>query len=109
MYMKEAIERIIAELNGLKCASQKEVEEARIRFLGKKGEVTALFEEFRTIAPEMKREFGQKLNELKKAATAKIEELKNAAEEKAFIDELRTKNGNLEISILPYADPANQL
>ena len=83
MDMKEAIERIIAELNGLKCASQKEVEEARIRFLGKKGEVTALFEEFRTIAPEMKREFGQKLNELKKAATAKIEELKNAAEEKA--------------------------
>ena len=35
--------------------------------------------------------------------------MKNAAEEKAFIDELRTKNGNLEISILPYADPANQL
>ena len=24
------------------------------------------------------------------------------AEEKAFIDELRTKNGNLEISIIPY-------
>lgn len=29
--------------------------------------------------------------------------LKNPAEEKEFIDELRTKNGNLEISILPYA------
>ena len=28
--------------------------------------------------------------------------LKNKSEEKAFIDELRTKNGNLEISILPY-------
>ncbi len=81
--MKEAIERIIAELNGLKCSSQKEVEEARVRFLGKKGEVTALFEQFRTVAPEMKREFGQKLNELKKAATARIEELKSLAEEKA--------------------------
>ena len=29
-------------------------------------------------------------------------ELNNSKEEKQFIDELRTKNGNLEISILPY-------
>ena len=29
-------------------------------------------------------------------------ELNNIKEEKQFIDELRTKNGNLEISILPY-------
>ena len=27
---------------------------------------------------------------------------KNIKEEKEFIDEIRTKNGNLEISILPY-------
>ena len=81
--MKEAIERIVSELNELKASTQKEVEEARIRFLGKKGEVTALMEEFRTVAPELKREYGQKLNELKKAATAKIEELKEAAEQAA--------------------------
>ena len=36
-------------------------------------------------------------------------QLKNPAEEKAFIDELRTKNGNLEISILPYTEQQNQL
>ena len=77
--MKEAIQKVFAELDALKCASLKEVEEARVRFLGKKGEVTALFDEFRTVAPEMKREFGQKLNELKKAATAKIEALKESA------------------------------
>ncbi len=35
--------------------------------------------------------------------------MKNPAEEKELIDELRTKNGNLEISILPYAEPQNQL
>ena len=74
--MKEAIEQIFAELAELKAASAKEVEEARIRFLGKKGEVTALMEQFRTVAPELKREYGQKLNELKKAANASIEELK---------------------------------
>ena len=77
--MKEAIEKIFGELQQLKASTQKEAEEARIRFLGKKGEITALMEQFRTIAPELKREYGQKLNELKKAAQEKIEELKNSA------------------------------
>ena len=76
--MKEAIEQILAELEALKCSSEKEVEEARIRFLGKKGSVTRLFEEFRTVAPELKREFGQKLNLLKKQATERIESLKES-------------------------------
>ena len=35
--------------------------------------------------------------------------MKDPSEEQAFIDELRTKNGNLEISILPYTGEANQL
>ena len=76
--MKEQIETILAELSRLQCKTEKEVEEARVRFLGKKGEITKLFEDFRTVAPELKREFGQKLNVLKKEATARIEELKAA-------------------------------
>lgn len=35
--------------------------------------------------------------------------MKDKKEEKAFIDELRTKNGNLEIAITPYTDVINQL
>lgn len=35
--------------------------------------------------------------------------LKNPAEEKAFIDELRTKNGNLEIAISPYLNERAEL
>ena len=35
--------------------------------------------------------------------------MKKPSEEKEFIDELRTKNGNLEISILPYTEQAGQL
>ena len=35
--------------------------------------------------------------------------MKDPAEEKAFIDELRTRNGNLEISILPFTEQVNQL
>ncbi len=35
--------------------------------------------------------------------------MKDPSEEKAFIDELRTKNGNLEIAVTPYTEPQNQL
>ena len=75
--MKEAIEQLLAQVAEVKAASAKEVEEARVRLLGKKGEITKLFEEFRTCSPDLKREFGKKLNELKQAAAAKIEELKD--------------------------------
>ena len=36
-------------------------------------------------------------------------QLKNPAEEKEFIDELRTRNGNLEVALLPYTEMQNQL
>lgn len=76
---KTQIEKILSEVRDLKCKTAKEVEDARVRLLGKKGEITALFDEFRTIAKEQKKEFGQQLNLLKNEAAQKIAELKAAA------------------------------
>ena len=84
--LKEEIEQIKAEIAGLKACSQKEAEEWRVRLLGKKGEITQLFEEFRTVAPELKKEFGRTLNELKQTAMAKIAELKAATEDSGAQD-----------------------
>ena len=78
---KSDIEQILAEVQALACKTQKEVEEARVRLLGKKGSITALFEEFRTVDKDQKKEFGRPLNELKQAAQAKIDELKATAVE----------------------------
>jgi len=78
---KEDIEKVLGELKDLRCKTAKDVEDARVRFLGKKGEITALFEEFRTIAPELKKEFGKTLNELKQTAAARIEELRSGVSE----------------------------
>ena len=78
--MKEQIEQLLEEVRNLTCKTEKDIEDARVRLLGKKGEITKLFDEFRTIAPELKRGFGQKLNVLKKEAAAKIEELKANAQ-----------------------------
>ena len=80
MVTKEKIDALFNQLNDLKCQTQKQVEEARVRLLGRKGEITALFEEFRNVDKDMKREFGRVLNELKQAASAKIEQLKAATE-----------------------------
>ena len=78
--MKERIESLWAEVQELALTKVAEIEEARVRLLGKKGEITQLFEEFRTVAPELKKEFGQKLNQLKNTAASKIEELKSNLE-----------------------------
>ena len=61
--MKEEIEKLLAHVSELNCKTAKEVEEARVRLLGKKGEITRLFDEFRTYGPELKKEFGRKINE----------------------------------------------
>ena len=78
---REDIDRVLSELSELKCRTQKEVEEARVRFLGKKGVITALFDEFRVVDKEKKKEFGRTLNELKQSALSKIEELRDSVSE----------------------------
>ena len=83
--MKDRIDALLAEIAGLKCSTENEIEQARVRLLGKKGDITRLFEEFRNIAPEMKRELGQKLNQLKTAAISKIEEMRDSAEQSVAV------------------------
>ena len=41
----------MAEIEALQCKTEAEIEEARVRLLGKKGEITALFEDL-LIIPE---------------------------------------------------------
>jgi len=77
MQLKEKIDTLLAELDELKAKHAADIEELRIRFLGKKGSITQLFEEFKTVLPEQKREFGQVLNLLKNRANEKIQALKD--------------------------------
>ena len=74
--LTDKIEALKAEIASLKAQKADEVEALRIKYLSKKGEVSALFEEFKTVTPELKRELGQKLNELKSLAQDRIAELK---------------------------------
>ncbi len=77
----EKIEELLAEISRLTANKIQEVEEIRVKLLGKKGDITKLFEEFRNVLPEQKIEFGKKLNILKTKAAEKIEELRAKVEE----------------------------
>jgi len=79
--MLTKIEKLINELENAVIESKEQVEEYRIKWLSKKGEITLLFDEFKQVAPELKREVGQKLNQLKVNAQNKINELKEKFEQ----------------------------
>lgn len=79
--MIDRIEKLLSDIENLKAAKEQEVEELRVRLLGKKGEITKLFDEFRTVPAEQKRVLGQRLNQLKNAAAAKIDALKSSLED----------------------------
>lgn len=76
------IEQLTAEIGSLHANTAEEAEQLRIKYLGRKGIMNDLMEEFRNVSQEQKRELGQRINALKQAITAKINELKeNAAVE----------------------------
>ena len=75
--MQERINNLLQEVEEFAAQSKEQVEEYRIKWLSKKGQITALFDDFKTVAPEIKKEMGQKLNELRNKAQDKINELKD--------------------------------
>ncbi|HPT43995.1 MAG TPA: phenylalanine--tRNA ligase subunit alpha, partial [Paludibacteraceae bacterium] len=74
--MKTKIQQLLEEVNSLKASTLEEAEALRIKYLSKKGEITNLFNDFRNVPNEEKREVGQLLNELKNNAQEKLNALK---------------------------------
>ena len=78
--MIEKIQSLKAEIEGLTASSAAEVEALRIKYLSKKGEVSLLFNDFRNVPADQKRQVGQELNILKNLATERINALREALE-----------------------------
>lgn len=74
--MLDKIKQLIAELAGFSARSLEEVEQFRIKHLSKKGTIALLFDDFKNVPVEQKKDIGKALNELKSAAQTKINELK---------------------------------
>lgn len=84
--MIEKIAQLKAEIESLSPNDINEVEQLRIKYLSKKGEVSLLFNDFRSVLPEQKKEVGKLLNELKNFATEKINALRINLESTEALD-----------------------
>ena len=76
--MISSIQRYINEVNNENALDQNGIEEIRIKYLGKKGILNELFEQFKTIPNSEKKETGVYLNELKTAVQNKLLILKES-------------------------------
>ena len=73
--MLENIDRIREEAEQFQADSPEEIEQFRVKYLGKKGVLAALFREFREIPAEEKKQYGKKINDLKQLISGRIEQL----------------------------------
>jgi len=100
--MKEKIEEILLEVEAFSAKSKEQVEEYRIKWLSKKGEITQLFEDFKNVPSDVKREMGQRLNRLKVRAQEKINEFKEKFDS-------QSTNVNPDIDLSLPAEPIAEL
>ncbi len=98
--MVEKINGLMEQVEAFNSKVVSDIEDFRIKILGKKGELNRLMEEFKGVAPERKRELGQLLNRLKTLAVERIASLKaeaeaEAADNRSAVDDL-TRPGSAE-------------
>ncbi len=74
--MKEKVLAYLEEIKSVNFDKMDDLEAFRLKYIGKKGLIPALFADFKTVAAEDRKEMGVSLNNLKKAVLAKVEEAK---------------------------------
>lgn len=96
--MEEKIKSIEAKINAFAIQSRESLEQFRLQFISKKGEVTALFDELKSATAEQKKWLGKALNELKKLSEEKFrhgqEQLESTLVSKTF-------DGDLTLPVIP--------
>src|ERR1700748_1464145 len=92
--MQTKIDQYTAEIDAFSPANADELETFRIKYLGTKGLIKDLFEEFKTVGPEEKRVFGKVLNAFKQQTEAKYNELKEQ-----YNSQPTTENSQLDLTL----------
>lgn len=84
--IKTEIEKTALEIEAVALNGADETESFRLRYLSKKGIIPSLFERFREVAPDERREIGASLNKLKIRAEELWKNAKDAAESRNTVD-----------------------
>ncbi len=69
----ETIDEMLADIKSAELANAKALEQFRIKYLGSKNQLKAIFGEIRNVPNERKKEFGQLVNSIKQEAESKFE------------------------------------
>ena len=85
--MKDKIKKYIDEVESFSANSIEQLEAFRIKFLGKKGLIPALFSDFKNVAPTDRKELGQLINTLKQAVQQKIVSIKESIDKKSVVSD----------------------
>ena len=72
----DKIEKLLNEVSNLSAKNAEEIEQLRLKYLSKKGEIAQLMNDFREVPSDQKKAIGIKINELKNMAINKFNELK---------------------------------
>lgn len=91
--MISKIEALKAEIGSMQATTAEALEQLRIKYLSKKGEISSLMNDFRSVPAEQKREMGQRLNELKSLATERLAALKEA-----LAANVEAEKGNIDLT-----------
>ena len=75
MELLEKIKSIREELEAYQATTAEELEAFRMKYISRKSLINALFEDFKQVPNDQKKELGQTLNQLKQAAQARFDEL----------------------------------
>jgi len=81
--MKEKIDELMREIEAFTADKAEDVEQFRIKYLSRKGEIPSLFDAFKSVAPEERKILGQAINTLKTKAQEKHTFLKARITEQA--------------------------
>jgi len=76
--MLDKVNKLISDVKAFKTTSKEEIEAFRIKYLGSKGMLKDLFNEFKQVDASLKKDIGQALNNLRNSATDKVTELKES-------------------------------
>ena len=76
----EKIDELLQEVKNISATNADEIEALRLKYLSKKGAITALMTDFRNVPADQKKAVGIKINELKQTAQDRINELKEQLE-----------------------------
>lgn len=91
--MKEKLAKIMEEaMSQIEQTSQLDrLNDVRIAFLGKKGELTSVLKSMKDVAPEDRPKVGQMVNDARAQIERKLEEKKKAFEEKVLEEKIKTE------------------